>query len=275
MSDDDDFDPSAPYEFSEGTFERKRKGAPPKMKKFGRYPFLPSMLAGGAIQRRKQNLEKRARGCTVSVAGLGGPSKDWLPPKEHAIGHPEWFQNTSKSVVPTNGVTHLDHILEKARKRREELAATSAYKLTAMRAADLCLAIENGDAMKAFAKLDHETASCPHPDTGRCAAHYCIAKDSHEMLRMVLEARADPDARDSFGQTALMMAAKQAGRAMPCAFPRSKCVSCRRQVHLMSTLLALQGDEESAKMLLEAGADATLTDSLNRTASEMVKAELS
>ncbi|CAE7027191.1 Polb [Symbiodinium natans] len=217
VSDDDDFDPSAPYEFSEGTFERKRKGAPPKMKKFGRYPFLPSMLAG-----------------------LGGPSKDWLPPKEHAIGHPEWFQNTSKSVVPTNGVTHLDHILEKARKRREELAATSAYKLTAMRAADLCLAIENGDAMKAFAKLDHETASCPHPDTGRCAAHYCIAKDSHEMLRMVLEARADPDARDSFGQTALMMAAKQ-------------------------------GDEESAKMLLEAGADATLTDSLNRTASEMVK----
>ena len=44
--DDDDFDPSAPYEFSDGTFERKRKGAPPSMKKFGRYPFLPSMLAG-------------------------------------------------------------------------------------------------------------------------------------------------------------------------------------------------------------------------------------
>jgi len=28
---------------------------------------------------------------------------------------------------------------------------------------------------------------------------------------MVLEARADPDARDSFGQTPLMMAAKQVG----------------------------------------------------------------
>mmetsp|Transcript_34665 Transcript_34665/g.80898 ORF Transcript_34665/g.80898 Transcript_34665/m.80898 type:complete len:819 (+) Transcript_34665:23-2479(+) len=215
--DEDDFDPAAPYEFSDDTFECKRKGAPPKMKKFGRYPFLPSMLAG-----------------------LGGPSKDWLPPKQHAIAHPEWFQTATKSVVNTNGVTHLDHILEKARKRREEFAASSANKLISMRAADLCLAIEKGDAMKAFAKLDEETASCPHPDTGRCAAHYCIAKSSHEMLRMVLEARADPDARDSFGQTALMMAAKQ-------------------------------GDDESAKILLEAGADATLTDSLNRSASEMVK----
>jgi ankyrin repeat protein len=39
--------------------------------------------------------------------------------------------------------------------------------------------------------------------------HLCPA-GSHELLRMVLEARADPDARDSFGQTPLMMAAKQA-----------------------------------------------------------------
>ena len=143
---------------------------------------------------------------------MGGPSKDWLPPKEHAIGHPEWFQNTAKSVASPTGVTHLDYILQKARKRREDFAASSAYKLVAMRAADLCSAIENGDAMKAFAKLDQDTASCPHPETGRCAAHYCIAKTSHEMLQMVLEARADPDARDSFGQTALMMAAKQAVR---------------------------------------------------------------
>ena len=44
--DEDDFDPTAPYEFVEGTFERKRKGAPQNMKKFGRYPFMPSMLAG-------------------------------------------------------------------------------------------------------------------------------------------------------------------------------------------------------------------------------------
>lgn len=43
---DDDFDNTAPYEFVEGTFERKRKGAPQNMKKFGRYPFMPSMLAG-------------------------------------------------------------------------------------------------------------------------------------------------------------------------------------------------------------------------------------
>ena len=46
--DEDDFDPSAPYEFSDDTFECKRKGAPPNMKKFGRYPFLPSMLAGSS-----------------------------------------------------------------------------------------------------------------------------------------------------------------------------------------------------------------------------------
>lgn len=38
-----------------------------------------------------------------------------------------------------------------------------------------------------------------------------VCGGSHELLRMVLEARADPDARDSFGQTPLMMAAKQVG----------------------------------------------------------------
>lgn len=105
----------------------------------------------------------------------------------------------------------MDCILEKARKRREEFEWSTANKLISMRAADLCNAIEKGDVMKAFAKLDEQTASCPHPDTGRCAAHYCIAKSSHELLRMVLEARGDPDCRDSFGQTPLMMAAKQAG----------------------------------------------------------------
>jgi len=227
--DEDDFDPTAPYEFVEGTYERKRKGAPQSMKKFGRYPFMPSMLAG-----------------------LGGPAKDWLPPKEHAIGHPEWFQGQGhlSSLAPsslsqpsrllTNGVTHLDTILEKARKRREEFEASSTNKLISMKAADLCAAIENGDVMKTFAKLDEKTASCPHPDTGRCAAHYCIARGSHELLRMVLEARADPDARDSFGQTPLMMAAKQ-------------------------------GDQEAAQVLLDAGADAAATDSLGRAASEMVK----
>eukprot|EP00913_Durusdinium_trenchii_P013606 g12776.t1 len=224
---DDDFDPSAPYEFVEGTFERKRRGAPPNMKKFGRYPFMPSMLAG-----------------------LGGPSKDWLPPKEHAIGHPEWFQGrgslasstllSKPSKLLSNGVTHLDCILEKARKRREEFEWSTANKLISMRAADLCNAIEKGDVMKAFAKLDEQTASCPHPDTGRCAAHYCIAKSSHELLRMVLEARGDPDCRDSFGQTPLMMAAKQ-------------------------------GDHEAAQVLLDAGADAAATDSLGRAASDMVK----
>lgn len=119
---------------------------------------------------------------------MGGPAKDWLPPKEHAIGHPEWFQGQGhlSSLAPsslsqpsrllTNGVTHLDTILEKARKRREEFEASSTNKLISMKAADLCAAIENGDVMKTFAKLDEKTASCPHPDTGRCAAHYCIAR---------------------------------------------------------------------------------------------------
>eukprot|EP00438_Fugacium_kawagutii_P022655 Skav224879 [mRNA] locus=scaffold1112:216130:228109:+ [translate_table: standard] len=117
--DEDDFDNTAPYEFVEGTFERKRKGAPQNMKKFGRYPFMPSMLAG-------------------------------------------------RSSIPL--------------------------------------------------------------------------VSSHELLRMVLEARADPDARDSFGQTPLMMAAKQ-------------------------------GDQEAAQVLLDAGADAAATDSLGRAASDMVKEE--
>ena len=67
-----------------------------------------------------------------------------------------------------------------------------------MRAAELCNAIERGDVMKvpgrgralnsgareAFAKLDQQTASCPHPDTGQCAAHYSIARGSCELLRM-------------------------------------------------------------------------------------------
>ena len=101
-------------------------------------------------------------------------------------------------------------MLEQARKRREEADLSVANKLTSMKAAELCAAIEAGDVMKAFEKLDAKTASCPHPDTGRCALHYCIAKASHELLRMVLEARADPDARDSYDQTPLMMAAKQA-----------------------------------------------------------------
>ena len=60
--DEDDFDPSAPYEFCDDTFERKRKGAPPKMKKFGRYPFLPSMLAGWGVQE----LVGVLCGCTLS-----------------------------------------------------------------------------------------------------------------------------------------------------------------------------------------------------------------
>ena len=99
--DEDDFDPTAPYEFVEGTFERKRKGAPQNMK-FGRYPFMPSMLAGGECLPNSAPrdwassvLEHPVNPVFVCqfFAGLGGPAKDCLPPKEHAIGHPEWFQN--------------------------------------------------------------------------------------------------------------------------------------------------------------------------------------
>eukprot|EP00438_Fugacium_kawagutii_P022654 Skav224878 [mRNA] locus=scaffold1112:147858:153044:+ [translate_table: standard] len=214
--DEDDFDNTAPYEFVEGTFERKRKGAPQNMKE-----------------------------------GLGGPAKDWLPPKEHAIGHPEWFQgggqlSSSPSIsqpsrLLSNGVSHLDTILDKARKRREEFKASSANKLVSMKAADFCTAIEKDDVMKAFAKLDDKTASCPHPETGRCAAHYCIATGLGSEER---------------GQ-----------RAHNCTNLHSKAGR-----PLASALLAQSGDQEAAQVLLDAGADAAATDSLGRAASDMVKA---
>eukprot|EP00930_Biecheleria_cincta_P031978 TRINITY_DN22187_c0_g2_i1.p1 TRINITY_DN22187_c0_g2~~TRINITY_DN22187_c0_g2_i1.p1 ORF type:complete len:845 (-),score=203.92 TRINITY_DN22187_c0_g2_i1:83-2617(-) len=218
---EDDFDPFAPFEFNGDSFERQRKGQV-KMKKFGRYPYLPSMLCG-----------------------LGGPAKDWLRPKEYAIGHPEWFEPSSSSTAlqdakTGHGVTHLDMIIEKARKRKEEFEKLSSGKLISMRAAELCEAIEKGDVMKAFAKLDEETASCPHPDTGRSALHCCIAKGSLDLLEMVIEAKADVDTKDSFGQTPLMMAAKK-------------------------------GDQAVVKALLDAGADAAATDSLGRSAGDMVK----
>ena len=43
---------------------------------------------------------------------------------------------------------------------------------------------------------------------------------------MVLEARADPDARDSFGQTPLMMAAKQADGSAASAASAGLAASC-------------------------------------------------
>lgn len=55
--------------------------------------------------------------------------------------------------------------------------------------------------------------------------HLCPA-GSHELLRMVLEARADPDARDSFGQTPLMMAAKQADGSAASAASAGSAASC-------------------------------------------------
>lgn len=220
VSDDeeDDYDPSQPWEFNEETFEKQRRGAAPKLKKLGRFPFLPSMLSG-----------------------IGGPATDWLRPKEYAIGHPEWSQSkVANKEGEETGITHLDMLLEQARKRREDFERLAAGRQVAIRAGELCDALDKGDIMKAFSKLDEESASTPHPDTGRCAAHCCVAKNSKELLQMVIEAKADLNARDSFGQTALMMAAKQ-------------------------------GSIELSKVLLDAGADATVQDSLGRSAADMVK----
>lgn len=49
-----------------------------------------------------------------------------------------------------------------------------------IRAGELCEAIEAGDIMRAFAKLDEETVKRPHPCTGRLPLHYCVAKQSKE-----------------------------------------------------------------------------------------------
>lgn len=213
--DEEEYDPTAAYEYDEYTFEKRRKGAPPKMKKFTKYPFLPSMMCG-----------------------VGGPSTDWLRPKEHAIVHPEWFDQ--KVEDKQSGVTHVDMILDKARKKREEFEIQASGKHVAMRASELCDAIEKGEIMKAFAKLDEQTTNYPHPQSGRCAVHYCVAKGSKELLQMVIEAKADLSTKDSIGQTALMMAAKQ-------------------------------GSTDMTKILLDAGADATEEDSLGRSAGDMVK----
>lgn len=213
--DEDDYDPDAPFEFDGHTFEKRRKGAPPKMKKFGRFPFLPSMLSG-----------------------IGGPATGWLRPKEFAVAHPEWFQEV-KDGATKGSLTGLDLLLDKARQKREDFEKLAGGREAAMRAAELCDAIERGDVMKAFARLDDETASCPHPETGRSAAHACVVRGSLDLLQMVIEAKADLNLKDSFGQTALMMAAKR-------------------------------GDAELTKALLDAGADATQEDALGRSACDMV-----
>merc|ERR1712226_980937 len=116
----------------------RRKGATPSMKKFEKYPFLPSMLCG-----------------------VGGPSMDWLPPKEHAIGHPEW--QASIDTREKGRITAIDMILDESRKKREELEKLANGKQITMRALELCQAIEKNDVWNALSKLDEQTASCPHP----------------------------------------------------------------------------------------------------------------
>lgn len=172
------------------------------------------------------------------MMGVGGPATDWLRPKEHAIGHPEW-SNKISSREPGK-ITSMDMVLDKARKRREATQTLAAGKQGTLNAIELCTAIEKGDIMKAFAKLDDETVNCPHPESGRCAVHYCVQNGTKELLEMVIEAKADVNRKDSRGQTALMLAARK---------------------HY----------NDLTKLLLDAGADAAEEDHLGRSASEMVK----
>eukprot|EP00811_Abedinium_folium_P002335 NODE_1213_length_2559_cov_4.817434.p1 GENE.NODE_1213_length_2559_cov_4.817434~~NODE_1213_length_2559_cov_4.817434.p1 ORF type:complete len:834 (-),score=313.21 NODE_1213_length_2559_cov_4.817434:57-2480(-) len=212
---EDDHDPRARYELDEHTMEHRKVGAPPKMKRFNRYPFLPSMLCG-----------------------VGGPATDWLRPKSHAVVHPEWLRD-----MPTRegGAVHaMDVVMDKARKKREELESTERGRKVVARGQELCHAIESGDFMKAFSAMDEESASSPCPETGRCAPHYCATAGHKEMLEMLIQARADINVKDALGQTALMMAARA-------------------------------GNNEMTKLLLEAGADATEEDALGRSAGDMVK----
>jgi len=212
---DEDDGEAGEWELDKHTMQFRRKGAVPSMRFFSRYPFLPPMLYG-----------------------VGGPSTHWLPPGDFATAHPEW--QSSIETREKGRLTALDIILDKAKKRREELEKLANGQQIVIRALELCTAIEQGDFLKALGKLDEQTVSCPHPETGRCASHYCIDKGSKELLQMVIETRADLNLKDAFGQTPLMLAARQ-------------------------------GDAELSKILLDAGADATEEDILGRSAADMVK----
>jgi len=217
-SDAEEEDPFAEYEYEydEYTFEKRRKGAPVNMKKFTKYPFLPSM-----------------------VYGVGGPSTDWLRRKEDAIAHPEWFDKV-KGASQKEGVTKVDMLLDEAKKKAAAIADDGINKQIGVRAGELCDAIDKGDVMKVFSKLDEFTTNAAHPETGRYAAHCCVAKGSKELLQMVLEAKADLNQKDRYGQTPLMLAAKK-------------------------------GSTELGKMMLEAGADPTVEDPMGRSAADLVK----
>lgn len=213
---DEEYDPTASYEYDECTCQWKRQGAPPKMGRLTRYPFLPSMLCG-----------------------VGGPSTSWLGRGGQPIGCSPERLHDGLLAKRKAGITHVDVVLEQARQRRDTLEAQPEGQLAA-RASELCDAIEKGQVMRAFAKLDEETANVPHPRTGRCAAHYCVARDSKELLQLVIDAKANVNAKDALGQTPLMAAAKQ-------------------------------GSEGLVRLLLDAGADAAEEDTLGRSAGDMVK----
>jgi len=172
-----------------GTGESRRIDAPPKMKKFGRYPFLPSMLCG-----------------------VGGPATQWLRPKQYAISHPEWFDNIETKEKGV--ITALDLMLGQGKKRREELERTMEGHRLAARASDLAASICRGEYMNVFSLLNADVANCPSSDAGRCAAHHCVEENNKELLRMVILARADVNIKDNLGHTPLMLAARLADKEL-------------------------------------------------------------
>lgn len=207
---------------------RRKAGARERKRKLDRYPFLPSMMCG-----------------------VGGPSTQWLRPKDCISNSLDWYDQKLQEKnarlgsreslgLGNGGVTQLDLVLEKARKRRLELEEAAGGRTTAVQALELHEAIQTGDVMRCFAKLDKNSVNFPHPHSGRCAVHFCVEKASPELLEMIIEANADVNLKDVAGQTPLMMAARQ-------------------------------GSKELSKILLEAGADAAQEDDLGRSAGDMVK----
>lgn len=184
----------------------------------GRFPFLPSMLAG-----------------------VGGPANSDLRPDGYAGTFPDWFEQSGSRSTGSRAATALtavDAALEQVRQRRQRCEAV-APSAAAVRAAELCEAIERRDIMRAFSKLDDETVNCQHPETGRYPVHYCVLQGSRELLQMLVEGQADVNRKDACGQTPLMAAAKA-------------------------------GNRDLVQFLLDSGANAAEQDDLGRSAAELV-----
>mmetsp|Transcript_23443 Transcript_23443/g.54619 ORF Transcript_23443/g.54619 Transcript_23443/m.54619 type:complete len:825 (-) Transcript_23443:169-2643(-) len=166
------------------TMSFKKRTLPQRSKKYRRYPYLPSMLAG-----------------------VAGPAVGTLP-------YQDWSTSDKSSrLIPTRSgekVTGLDLLMNKNRLKQMEVDSLKySSSTTSAKAMELCDAIAKGEAMKAMSRLSKETVNCAHPKTGRFAIHHCVETFQKELLQMVLEAQADVNVKDREGQTALMLAAKQ------------------------------------------------------------------